>query len=320
MTQNRQPMIELERLLLIDDECLVENAIADCLGDRFLVSRNKIFGRVRNLFCDSGFSFAPISDPDVSDYAVVPLLFLPAILRRRTVPYRPNVPAVKRLVKAAPGFRVAPEILLSVIGRNVVLHEAAHCISWELVHNNADVGRSLDADDREVLRHIMCEAYANAIERVAGAAYLTGTHHLLFALNAFIDYNQERLWPINQLLHVMGIGPTLLLAIWIYFLLNLHGGALTNGTKADILSHINVQDNSLRMNSLVALVIDRAFGLNKEFILNITPTFFQATGLERSYNNILQKAFTVDRLVDLGVASVFQRFTQMTVDGLGDIP
>lgn len=306
--------MEVAELLWFDDEYPHELALDDCLGDRFLISQNAMYRRLRELARALGATFVSALSSDQSDYAIASLLCLPQILESGVVPYKPNVSTLRRIALRSPRLNIQPELLLTIVSQNYVLHESAHFISWKFFQEGSYL-KSLYGDQRDlVLLYIACEAYANAIERVAGANHADELHRIFFAFNSYTDLALRPFVVVRELIESFGSAMALVTATWSYFFLNLHEGLMPEYARGYVSDLATAgRQGPERWGSLVRLSVEMGFTLSRQFIRNTTPLFFRYLGMEEAYRSVIADPPGPDLLSQIGVHAAFVQIASFTM-------
>lgn len=152
---------KIRDLLRIHDRHSPAHSLPEVIGDGYLYANNPIFREIRKRALRSGYRF--VLRP-ASPYFTAPLFSLPLILATKSIPFRDNVGWIRKLEKSQPGFLEARD--LEGLLANPTAHEAAHCVA----HSGLN-GKSLvknNPTQQAVLKCLLEESYANAVEQMAG--------------------------------------------------------------------------------------------------------------------------------------------------------
>ncbi len=165
------------------------------LGDGFLYHYNPVFRNVRRLFLNLGYRF---TTKDFCQYQTFPLIALPAILKAKCVPYSDNYTALARIECKSPG-RFNMDTVLVPKG-NYLLHESCHCVADAVFD-------SLSGPKGIILRSILCESLANAVEAFACINVKENVHRTLYNFNSYTHAarNDPQIGTINRAL--LSAGP-----------------------------------------------------------------------------------------------------------------
>lgn len=303
--------LSLADLLQLDDQSSHHHAIEEVFGDRYLCAHNALYRGVREHFASSGFRVATTVGPLHEAYGVLPLLCIQQIVETGIVPAISTTATIRRLAAASPSFTMPASFLLSTLRKNYVLHESAHCIAYSVLSPLA-----AGSEKRWlVLVYLLCEAYANAVERLAALQATPGAHQLFFGLNSFVDSQPPAL--IDSV-GVVGFEKVLPLALAIFLRLNRRCHWSSRDTAAIVASGSRTGLGHPESIILASLAGSFAQDLNMTFIMQTTPSFFRFMGLEREYESVCSGDFVndpgVEELLDRRINDLLQKTLDMADD------
>jgi hypothetical protein len=278
-----QALIDLTMLLWVDRQYQSEHSVPGCFGDRYLYANNAPFAAVRNAFLSFGFSYSSQSTRLWQDYYAAPLCSLDRMLQAGVVPYLDNAAVIEQIISRRPGLKIPGRSLLSVVRGNYLLHESAHLIADRLL---PPLAGSFDQEYRMALvaRALLCESFANAIERVAAAYAHTGTHILLFNLNSYVHLTDETRALLRTIIELFGMTAVLQLGILAHFHTNTHDTPLPEVLSEAFLSQVLPGRNlSKAERELLKLSIRRIFTITRAFRDDTSALFFALAGCESEY-------------------------------------
>ena len=178
------------------------------LGDGYLYEKNRLFRNVRNLTLAQGFSF---TTDDFCDYRLFSLAALPAILKKKQIPYHENFKPLAKLEKTRPGIFEIGDMVSPL--PNYVLHESCHAIAHSILSGTKD-------RQGVVLRSMLGESLANAVDYLIYAHSTGRMHQHFISINSYMSphsVKDERGKAIRRALKVAG--PSLVFkTVWISFL------------------------------------------------------------------------------------------------------
>jgi len=157
--------VQLSTLLLEHERAKNKHALIKNLGDAFLLAHNPIYARVRAAALRAKFKF---SANRFYHYDVLPLIELPRILAKKTIPYSDNVSPLKEIEAKAKG--VFDLSVVTGLKNNYVLHESAHAVANSITKKTLGTIRAksgLKNEQERVLRTQIEEAFANTAECIA---------------------------------------------------------------------------------------------------------------------------------------------------------
>lgn len=300
---DRRRRARLSTILWADARCPSSLAVEECLGDRFLCRHNPIHLKLRRTFVDFGFVFScdPVL-PLCRHYANAPLLTLNSLIAERLVPYKANVRTVEWLLSQQPDFTVSAQSLVNFIAPNYILHESAHCVAEEIIR--AQETRERRAENSAVLRALICESFANTVERSAAALIGDPLHRLFFRLNSYI----RRDGPAPALLTAVdrfGWRTVLALGMLSYLFQNLHARKPTQEFLEDAIDSFlaGVSISATDRDTLLD-VVRGTFTLNLSFASDTTAEYFRLHGLEYELETFRETGTGVAAFETRGVLTV----------------
>lgn len=167
-------------------------ALRRSFGDGFLYAHSTIHRNVRDAVVARGYLF---TREDFCDYRALSLTALPAILRRKQIPYLDNATPLVRIEERCP--RVFDVETMLVPAKNCLLHESTHCLA------DATFAR-LPGERGIVLRAILGEALANTAERISNYETRGGVHRWFHNLSSFQEASpRPRREPLRRALQAL---------------------------------------------------------------------------------------------------------------------
>lgn len=263
---------------------------ADVFGDAFLLARNPLYRRVRELGVAAGVSYrAGLTDAEVA----LPLARLEIYLAEKTLPYTPNRPA---LLELPLGVRSATEWseITDSLRKTFLFHETAHALfraAWP-----ADAGASVEAT---VVRVLCEESFVNAVEMLGLHFAEDAAHRAFYEANSYF-YVLDARAPLKNAIAELGFGFTLAFATLAYLRVNAFQEELRD-PDLDRMLKLAGDLAGARGASPAARKALRALAkicaeLNPSFRENTTSFHFRLLGLERP----------LDELLDFDVLAAFK--------------
>lgn len=276
--------IPIKSLLDLHNTHLAPDGIVACIGDGYLCLNNTLYRHVRRLFRSFRFSYSTEPTRLFIDYAALPLLMIPDLISNRVVPVTNNTNVLERLITNNSTLAITSSALVSVVRKNYLLHESAHCVSYNVL--SPILGRSpSDGKRLYVLLCLLCEAYANAVERIASLEATSEEHRLLFALNSYclpstsiLGRECRRALPLTHLL---------LLGIVVFLIVNCNlewTGKEFDAFVSYLPRDTEAADMSDKQKLLAQLLAETlSADLNKTFIRGTNRLFFRYIDCEAEY-------------------------------------
>ena len=306
--------IKLTKLLWLDDEFLCDNALQDVLGDRYLCSSNSMFARVRNLFLAYGFRFSSEPTRMWRDYGSMPLLMLQEMLDTGIVPYRDNAQTLRTISSRNPSFALPVNQLLSLLSRNYLLHESAHCVAFRLLSSDCGFSGGLNSDkSMYVFVCILCEAYANLVERLSAAQAISDAHRFFFTVNSFVEYREDVGSLLRDSIRLLGINQTFLIGMLTLYYLNTHEENPSNQVAETIID-IAFMGRALSDigRGFSRALINQGFGLHQRFRTETTPLFFRYVGSESEWEALCQRPFDEATVRQMSIVDAIAALSRVT--------
>jgi len=309
-----QKTITLETLLRMDEEFPHELALSDCVGDSYLYANNAIYRKIRNLVLDLGFTPSSQISEMWLDYNAFSLLTLTDILESRVLPYCSNKGTLQRMARRSPQWRPGA-LLVRSFRHNYLLHESAHCIAYDHLQKNGFESSTWRSRETYVLLLLLCEAYANTMERLASIHALLPMDKLLFSLNSWVNPGDSSLQFLSPAVRALGWSEAFSVCMITFFLLNIHSGDLPqSASRALMLSFCGSEEVTDARSAVVNMLVTdcSVSGLSKTFRSETTPAFFQYIGCAEHFSKYTKMTFEPNVLESLGVRSAIAAMAELT--------
>ncbi|MGB6718387.1 MAG: hypothetical protein WBE47_15665 [Candidatus Acidiferrales bacterium] len=306
-------MATLESLLWIDEEFPARNALGDAFGDCFLNSNNALFSKVRDLFLSQGFRYSSEATRSWRDYNSMSLLMLQDMVDSGVVPYKDNAVTLRRISHRNPGLDMPINCLYTMVQRNYLAHESAHCISYSALRSRFGVSGPSDGKGAYVLLSIVCEAYANTIERLVSSLADSELHAVFFTLNSFLECRPDVCALVRDTIRTLGLPRTFMAGMLTFLYLNTHDEN-TNETVGNMIVDVTLPecDETDPRRYLLKALINYGFGLNKKFRTETTPVYFRYLGCEEEYHRLCTQPMGVDWLSSTGIFEAVSVLSDLT--------
>jgi hypothetical protein len=231
-----------------------------------------------------GYVFDPRQTSLSERYRALPLLALQEVIDSRVVPVYENTSVVRHFMEAKPNSPESVRFLSKTLQKNYLLHESAHCAAFRAL--TGVVGESGMADKLVyVVICLLCEAYANAIERLAGAMAASEPHKMFIILNSYVEPESLRL--LSTALKFIPPEDLLLFCISIFFRVN----RCVQCQETDIARVIQILTPRAQAERGVLQMLGLALSntLSRAFVNETTPMFFAAQQCEGEYEEVRQE-------------------------------
>jgi len=283
--------------------------VSECFGDRYLCRSNVVFRKLRHLFFSLQFRYSTSNGELGKDYAVLPLFMLTELLREGIVPVLSNVGVLQRLVSRQPEIQIPTRVFLDTFQKNYLLHESAHCVAYSILSKRVTI-----TADLEVILHIVCEAYANAIERIAASLADSPEHRVMFASNSYVDPKDYRY--IRDCIDGVGIQQVLFFALCIFLRLN-YGWSLREVDVELLVRDWIKQQGGSNTEALAMKVLCQRLSLSLDgsFVTLTNPAYFGYLGLAKEYSRTCGSGVLDVNQSDFVVCAIQELITQ-TCDGV----
>jgi hypothetical protein len=167
--------VKLTRLVEIDSVPTVHD-LTGLWGDRYLLAKNPIYARVRELTLAAHFQF---SDELRLAMIALPLSQLEIFLDQRVIPYIDNVRTLKQ-VTASLGRDLDWDDVRDGLYRNHVFHESAHAVFRNEIPKDLRLPQAA-----RILRVLLEESFANACEMFAMKDVDDTAHQIFYEHNSY---------------------------------------------------------------------------------------------------------------------------------------
>jgi hypothetical protein len=301
-------MHRLQNLLWMSeqyDSCGDGNSLPECFGDSYLYANNMLCTRVRKLFFALGFKYT--ADPlFCRDYFAAPLLCLPGILGSKFVPFFDNTSVLRQVLLRCPELTISTHDLQMQLKRNYLLHESCHCVADAVLarfqEKNKNTPVKNTPEEAFVITALVCESFANVVERLAAVLADFYPHNLFFHLNSYVEYQAQKTRLIKDAIAIFGIENILRFGFLGYFFSNLRPGspddAICEGFTSAVFKDVSLTASE---QSILRLLAENAFVINGTFREETTALFFRMFHCEEQFRQIAKIELTFDALQKIGV-------------------
>jgi hypothetical protein len=311
---SRSRQLPLATILWADDQLGSERAIPESFGDRYLYRNNSVFRSVRDTFLGLGLGYVgePAS-PLWQMYNIAPLLSLQDLIREGVVPYAENTPAVRQIVRRLPLLYLTAAELVTSFRSNYLLHESAHCISDRVVSSQELTGCG-SAKELMVLKAIVCESFANVVERVAGALAGGPLHLIFFRLNSYVNPRKDR--NLNCALTAFGMRRILQLGFLSYVFFNFRSRAPGEKVVSGFIDGVfGTESLGLTERRLLSSLIESTFLLDTGFTKGTSSQYFRLTGCEREFERLGERRMDIKELDSFGILRLLAPLADLFAGG-----
>jgi hypothetical protein len=247
--------------------------INSVLGDAYLFEKNKIYQLRRQIATDLKIKFKK-SD---KFYDLSPLLCLPSILIKKTVPYLENKNAFSHFNSNTQNITI-DELLFLGTKTNHILHETSHVIMWLQAEKNLDFKNQTEI----VMAFLLSESYANYSETIANLFATNEIHKNYLKLNSFWAHSTSEIEILNRLKKKYG-SNIIYTALYLCFL---HSNFLYKKIGALECRNINLfiadKKSELNLADLKEL-FSISSQLNIHFLTKTGEIFWKTLGFKNSF-------------------------------------
>jgi hypothetical protein len=292
--------VPISLLLRIDEQFGSDRSLADVLGDRHLYATNSIFAKVRDFAVAQGYRYVERESPLWHAYQALPLLSLHRIMEAKHIPYFDNVSVLRDVVAQQPDIEVSLRFLLSTLKKNYLLHESSHCLAYSVIHSDEQILSRLVTDgERFVATSLITEAFANAVERVAGTLCTSNTRLLLFTLNSYMDYRNDRREMLQRTFATHGMDRMFDIVFLSYWYSNMRPTPLSPEMIERIIRIVfaGVEVNP-ESHADLASMMNREFSLSPGFREDTSAAYFRFYRCEQDFFKLRDSTFTDDDFLD----------------------
>ncbi|MBX2987159.1 MAG: hypothetical protein KF802_04610 [Bdellovibrionaceae bacterium] len=198
--------MKLQSVLRQHDAQSAPQALKNVLGDAYLLRKNPMYRRTRELARELGFRFVPAWE----SYQRAPLFELQGILKKKRLPYNDSVPTLRRLVRDHRLNDEMEDVPVNLVSAH--FHESAHGISDRLFRTVKPRNKR-----EKILLALLCESYANATESMAIGWIDGDLHRFFFEQNSYIYADAGRIAARRKALRAWG-AVGLFRLLWLSYL------------------------------------------------------------------------------------------------------
>jgi hypothetical protein len=214
-----------------------------------------------------------------STYEVIPLLARRSIMEAGTVPIIPTSDLVKRLASDQPNLGVN---IVKFLRNNRLLHHSALCLGYRIFSQNPIIRKSQAQTKVYMASHLICNAYADAVEHLAAALVESPEHELMFATDS--GMSSQRVSVISDCIYAMGLNKTVMLGIVARLRLSLNLPWL----DSDVDRMVSTWSTaglacSEHEGALVRRFLKEAYGLTCDELVEANRLYFQYANCEEEY-------------------------------------
>lgn len=307
-------MVNLAKLLSMDETCVSREALPDVFGDRYLCANNELYLKIRQLFLAGGSKYSCDATRLWRDYTSFPLLMLQEFVESGVVLYKDNFTTLKGIVLKNPGLEMPAHLFLSLLQRNYLLHESAHCVSYRIVWPS--FGSGSPPKDQYVVVAILCEAYANTVERLAASLATPEIHKLLYTANSFVQLPEGISDLIANSICVFGLEKVFIIGMLSFWHENIHDEVSESDLNVIIDVAFDHQTLSESKRRLLHTLIRRAFFLSKGFRGETTPLLFRYLGYEKEFRDLCRLPFHTRAISSLAIMGSIHKLVGPTCQGM----
>jgi hypothetical protein len=252
--------------------------LKDVYGDEFLLRRSSIYRHIREQVLQLGYRFTYKAE----DYFNWPLMHLPWMLSRKTIPYRRNLRALKS-VSQRHGINLKSVLAVPIfLERNVLLHESSHCLAHETFRKVKALNLK-NRGERFLFEAYFGEACASSSECLV--AMQTSSRTRLPAellLNSYLHPEQRVVRELKSLQKEIGLQALHELLIHFYFLVNIRVRKLGRTHLRVIEETIGIELDARHTKSAFA-IFAYASELNPKFLEITNKLHFRLNGMTQDF-------------------------------------
>ncbi len=184
--------MQIQELLSIHSAFRSPRSHADILGDAYLLEHNSVYRNIKLHALEIGCHYQEAWP----EYLLLPFHQLGHIVANKIIPY---VPA-RRLLQSVEDKRAnALSIDDMHIPESYHLHEAAHVIAEEVF-----AGVEFSTPHQKILKFIVCESFANAVDAHACALVQDETHYIFMRQNSYMHPEKKSALVLRRLTKALG--------------------------------------------------------------------------------------------------------------------
>lgn len=258
-------------------------------GDGLLLSQSLTYRSVRKNVLKRGYRFARHG---VGEYRIHSLGELPAILKKRQIPYTENRKTFQSISNRVSEATAWSQIILP--HGNYSFHESCHCISQDFLELPAGRVKTFDLEAQKyaLLEFLLSEAMANAGEFMVNLEATSDLHSYAVELNAYQNW-LTRVTPVMQF-RTSGVDRGLIFKTAIYGYLFYNYGFIVLGKTQFEEAWPLIREGEARISPRTKSFLQALFRdmvLNVKFVTKTNPYFFSLLGVRAPYARLLDYDF-----------------------------
>jgi hypothetical protein len=185
--------------------------------------------------------------------------------------------------------------------RNYLLHESCHCVADALLARLKRESPNTP-EDTFVITALVCESFANVVERLAAVLADFYPHNLFFHLNSYVEYQAQKTRLIKDAMAIFGTENILRFGFLGFFFSNLRPGS-PDDVMCETFIRAVFKDVSLSAaeRSILKLLCENAFIINGAFREETTALFFRMFHCEEQFRQVAKIELTFDGLQKIGI-------------------
>jgi hypothetical protein len=285
--RSEDTLLSISALLWVDEQYHTKTSLAEALGDSYLMHHNPMFRITRHAILEKGFLLISDDSDLARSYSGAPLLVLDDLYQKRQIPFRSNRSALKSLLERAPDIKVSEKVLLGIVSRNVIFHEALHCCGLPIAEELLQPVPFEDEASRFVVTSSLVESFANTVERLAFSFPEVPLHSLFLKMHSYVSFDAYTCALLRDLVAHFGIRLVFTMGICITCQLNLYS---CNPSQKTLTALAETIFKEFRLNiadkRFITETASRIWGLSRSFRDDTSAFFYRSHGCQQEYERI----------------------------------
>jgi len=293
-------------MLDIDKNHFHRGCLKSVVGDAYLLKHNPIYQGVRKLSVRYGYEYVPAWPA----YYAMPMNQLDLIVKKKRIPTIENRMLFEKIDQKMAQRCNLGDIPLEMSGHH--MHEAAHGIA---AHISRKIKCTTDRD--RILRSLISESYANALEALSNTFCKTKTHQTFLALNSYIVDSEVLQRRKQRVLAALGIRNLFVVILYSYICSNFLVKSAPLRRTLQVLRKFGYSGSfsSTQKRDLKA-IFDEGLRLNLQFRAHTTTFYLRHEGI--AVRGGILKSLDFDFLEIIEHQKPWRSFVENLVESVDD--
>jgi hypothetical protein len=213
-------------------------------------------------------------------------------------------------------------LLLTVLKRNFLMHEASHGLAASILGSTSDLlPVAFGQGEATVIRALLSEAFANTVEKLSSAEATGGEHSLCFALNSYIPYEANEVRKLAALANQIGFRAAFVFSFYLYFFSNIFSKQLTINELETISRHgcFGLIPDASEGPEIFKLLLSLRCSVNPRFRHETNVMYFDLCSCSKAFESLVDSPSLLDADLLRRVRNCAEIFCNIAEHGTGGV-